>query len=181
MAKISNKLTIREAVNTDSSMIGDLIFDIWVNEYNFDVKKDDFPDLLNIEKYYSQSDGLFLLAIIDDVIVGTIACDKLNDDVYALKRMFVNKSYRKLGIAQALLDVLTSRIVQRNGTQNVSFYLSTKESEAIPAKFFYLKNGFKIIQRSELPINSPFFYKDDLFMHRQYKSALRKQLFGNSE
>ncbi|HSW93026.1 MAG TPA: GNAT family N-acetyltransferase [Gammaproteobacteria bacterium] len=157
-------ITIREANNSDSTHILDLIFKIWVDEYHFDVKKEHFPDLHEIEKYYSKEDGIFLVSIIGNQIVGTIACNRLTHHSFVLKRMFVDKNYRRLGIAQMLLNNLFSLMIGSIEFDKVSFYLSTKEIDAISAKKFYIKNGFRVIQKSMLPDNFPFFYKDDLFM-----------------
>lgn len=159
-------IIIRAATDNDANLIQDLIFDIWINEYHFAVKKESFPDLQEIENYYPNAGGLFLLAVLNNNIVGTVACSKLNAHCFVLKRMFVKKMLRGEGVAQKLLDQLFDQIVYSNNTQNAIFFLSTKESEAIAAKKFYLKNGFRIIHKSELPDNFPFFYQDDLFMIR---------------
>lgn len=79
--------------------------------------------------------------------------------------MFVKKEYRGLGVAQSLLNELFNQALFFNRL-NPSFFLSTKESNAIAAKKFYLKNGFRVIPKSALPKNFSFFYKDDLFMER---------------
>lgn len=162
--KIDRDIIIREATDNDANFIIELIFDIWINEYHFDVKREDFPDLHDIEKYYTDKGGLFLVAIANNKIIGTIACDKLNHKHFILKRMFVNKDYRRLGIAQSLLTKLFDQIVFAAEDLNVLLFLSTKESDAFAAKRFYLKNGFRIIPKSAVPKNFPFFYKDDLFM-----------------
>ncbi|MES2215559.1 MAG: GNAT family N-acetyltransferase [Pseudomonadota bacterium] len=154
---------IRAVRNKDAKDIQDLIFDIWHNEYGFDVKLEDVPDLEKIEEYYHDAGGLFLVALPGDKIIGTIAAEKLSTNDFALKRMFVNKDFRGKGIAQALLDALLLSFHD----QKLSFFLSTKENEAIAAKKFYLKNGFVVIAKSELPANFPFFYSDDLFMRRE--------------
>lgn len=169
--KPPNDITIRAAVDEDSEQILTLIFDIWINEYHFDVKQEDFPDLHAIEKYYSDVGGVFLVAAIQDVVIGTIGCDRLNDENFVLKRMFVNKNYRGMGIAQMLLEQLFQQVVFSKSHQNISFYLSTKESDAIAAKAFYLKNGFRVIPKPDLPKGFPFFYQDDLFMVRSLKCS----------
>ena len=107
---------------------------------------------------------LVLVALVDTQIVGTIACEKLDINHYVLKRMFVAKEYRGQGIAQSLLDALFQQVVYSKEQYPVSFTLSTKADDAIAAKKFYLKNGFRTIARSELPDRFPFFYQDDLFM-----------------
>ena len=95
------------------------------------MKKEDYPDLREIERYYLQARGEFLVAVLGDVIVGTIACDKLGESTYVLKRMFVDRRHRGLGIAQLLLDKLFDRITHRENNQAYSFFLSTKDSHSI--------------------------------------------------
>lgn len=158
------KIVIRKATNKDVMPIMDLIFDIWVNEYSFTVSREDTPDLSHIETHYAKKDGIFLIALDSSNIVGTIACSKLSKKEWILKRMFVKKSHRLRGIAQALLNRLLDELSKITNNNNVSLFLSTKEGEASSAKAFYLKNGFKVIPKSILPENFPYFYKDDLFM-----------------
>lgn len=151
---------IRLATNEDSSKILHLIGTIWINEYKFEINLQDFPDLHQILRFYSKEKGLFLVAVWKDKIIGTLACSKLMNDTFVLKRMFVHQDFRKNGIAQRLLEVLLKEKMDE------TFYLSTKEEVAAAAKNFYLKNGFKIITKEELPKDFPFFYEDDLFMKR---------------
>lgn len=157
-------MIIREASNQDADEISALIFDIWTNEYHFDINKEDYPDLKQIQKYYSDSGGLFLVALMNAHTIGTIACEKLDINHYVLKRMFVAKEYRGQGVAQSLLYALFQRVVYSKEQYPISFTLSTKADDAVAAKKFYLKNGFRTISRSELPDKFPFFYQDDLFM-----------------
>lgn len=158
------RMIIRDTTCQDTDEIINLIFNIWINEFHFDVSKDNYPDLKHIDQYYTDKDGLFLVAIIDAQIVGTIACDKLSHRNYVLKRMFVSKEHRGHGVAQSLLDALFQRVVYFPEQYDLSFFLSTKADQAIAAKKFYLKNGFRVITSSELPDKFPYFYQDDLFM-----------------
>ena len=158
---INESYIIRPAVDADSSEIIKLIFDIWQNEYHFQVHLQDYPDLQFIEEYYTHQGGGFFVALVEDEIVSTIAYEKLNEQIFALKRMFVRQGFRGQGIAQKLLDTLL-----KNVPAPATFYLSTKEDLAEAAKKFYLKNGFSIINPEQLPSEFPFFYEDDLFMKK---------------
>ncbi|MDP3531783.1 MAG: GNAT family N-acetyltransferase [Alphaproteobacteria bacterium] len=164
---MKNNISIREAKNVDSKNIINLIFDIWTQECGFKVHQKDFPDLHQIEDFYQLKGGLFLVAVINEEIVGTIAYDKITDTVFILKRMFVRKDFRQLGVAQRLLDTLLEKKIS---IPLCSFFLSTKEDLALAAKKLYLKNGFKIIERQDLPTQFPFFYEDDLFMVKNFDS-----------
>lgn len=153
---------ITKAKNEHVHQVIELIFNIWINEYSFKVFSEDYPDLQNIEEYYHNKEGgNFLIAIVDKDIVGTIACDRLNNKIYVLKRMFVKTTFRRQGIAQSLMNKLLEGFLP--GT---SFFLSTKEDLAFTAKRFYSRNGFEIISKESLPDVFPFFYEDDLFMRK---------------
>lgn len=167
-------MIIRSAKDKNASEIKQLIFNIWCDEYQFNVKEEDYPDLQYIEKYYDGTNGLFFVAIEKDKVIATIACSKLATDCFVLKRMFVDANYRGQGIAQQLLDYLFEKIVS-DVTCTFSIYLSTKESDAIAAKKLYLKNGFDVIDKSCLPANFPFFYEDDLFMIKKMVKEKHEQ------
>ena len=51
-------------------------------------------DLKNIEKEYFKNEGTFLIAEVNEKIVGTIAIKKEKNKVARLKRMFVDQKYR---------------------------------------------------------------------------------------
>ncbi|MCP4923216.1 MAG: GNAT family N-acetyltransferase [bacterium] len=158
--------TLRNATNKDSPAILKLIFDIWIHEYGFSVNPEETPDLHDIDAYYLEKGGLFLVALDPQgQLIGTIACAPLGEKNYALKRMFVHKDCRGKGVAGQLLQALFEQKVL--GQPGV-FYLSTKEDQAIAAKNFYLKNGFKVVEKKELPPTFPLFYEDDLFMKKTF-------------
>jgi len=152
---------IRKATNEDVSKIAKLIFHIWTKEYNFKVSPKNYPDLQDIEQHYHQKNDTFLVAALDEKIIGTIACSQLEKNIFVLKRMFVQSNVRRKGVAQALLNRLLKVYLPE-----AIFYLSTKEGLAIAAKKFYLKNRFEVISKNDLPNNFPIFYEDNLFMRK---------------
>lgn len=154
-------MEIVKASNCDANDVADLIFGIWVDELEFEVIRDDYPDLKDLEEYYHNKDGNFLVARINNEVVGTVACERINDSTYILKRMFVKNQYRGQGIAQALLDEL-----MKDFSTGTSFFLSTNDALAHAAKNLYLRNGFERIGRESLPTGFPYFYEDDLFMRK---------------
>lgn len=156
------KYKVIQAKNEHSSQITDLIFHIWTNEYAFNVDIKDYPDLKNIEDYYHNKLGNFIIALFNEEVIGTIACNQLSENSYVLKRMFVKIQYRGKGVAQALLDELL-----KDYNTGTIFFLSTNGSLAHAAKRLYLSNGFEIINRESLPVGFPYFYEDDLFMRKK--------------
>ena len=156
-------ISIRRANNRDIEAICSLIFNIWQQEYGFDVSPDDTPDLLDIEANYPKESAGFLLAAYKGKVIGTIATQRLEKGYWVLKRMFVHSDHRGTGVAQRLMDELMAWL-QQNSDKGDMLCLSTKESQAVRAKHFYLRNGFSMISKDTLPRTFPYFYEDDLFM-----------------
>ncbi len=156
-----HNITIRKATNQDSRNILDLLTKIWKNEYLYYATKRDFPDIEFIEDNYHKKGGNFLVACFEDKIIGTIACSPLTTKSYALRRVFINSIFRCQGIAQSMMNKLLGNF--QSGTE---FYLSSKEELGIAAKKFYIKNGFQIIEKDELPKDFPLYESDDLFMKK---------------
>ena len=108
-----------------------LIFDIWINEYHFQVSPEDYPDLQTIEAHYTNQAGAFWVAVENQKIIGCIACSRLCESTFVLKRMFVKRDSRERGVAQALLDRLL-----KDFSPGTAFYLSTKLDMSV----YYLGN-----------------------------------------
>ena len=159
----NTNIEIRKVKSADAKAIVNLIVTIWEAEYGFEVNEDDYPDLHNPCEYYHEDKGGFWVALDSDAIIGTIAYNKLSDNIFVLKRLFVSQRSRGQGVAQQLLNILVDDITNKHSTDS-KIYLSTKENEALAAKALYFKNGFVQIDRSKLPDKFPYFYKDDLFM-----------------
>jgi putative acetyltransferase len=93
-----------------------LISDIIVNEFNFKLDPDNLDsDIICIEEHYKKSDGgcFWVAESIENYdnrnyhqIIGTTAIRNLKqfESTAELKRMYVSRQFRKLGIAQRMLD-----------------------------------------------------------------------------
>ena len=105
------KFLIREFTNKDSNSVSSLILNIVDKEFNIKVDLNGLDsDLVHLGEYYNQHDGgcLYVAEIKDsNMIIGTAAIRSLKQfhSTCELKRMFVSKEYRKLGIGQGLLDM----------------------------------------------------------------------------
>ena len=156
------KFLIREFTNNDSNSVFFLILDIVDKEFNIKVDLNGLDsDLVCLGEYYNQNKGgcLYVAEIKDgNKIIGTAAIRNLKQFLSAceLKRMFVSKEYRKLGIGQGLLEV-TLDFARKVGYSKIFLYSS---SDLIAARNLYLKNGFVDIQR----YNDD--YRADVFMQR---------------
>lgn len=79
----------------------EFILSIQKNEFNINIDRNDQPDLENIEHNYLNSGGQFWLAINNHQnIVGTIGLIRLDNNMSALKKMFVDEGYRNLKIGK---------------------------------------------------------------------------------
>lgn len=105
-------------------------------------------DLICIEEHYNKSNGgCFWVAeeTIDKQIISTTGIRNLKQyaSTCELKRMYVVKEYRHLGIGQKLLDTAVD-FAKRIGYSRILLD-SSKYLEA--ARALYLKNGFVDIAR----------------------------------
>ncbi|MFH1308201.1 MAG: GNAT family N-acetyltransferase [archaeon] len=89
----------------------------------------------NFEEY-----SAFYIAEDNGKIIGTIAMKNQGNNIGRLKRMYVDKEYRKKGIAQKLYDQLENS-AKNQGIRKIS--LTTHKTMMGPANNFYKKNGYK--------------------------------------
>ena len=140
---------IRLFRKSDSKKVLNLISDIIVNEFNFRLEFDRLDsDLICIEEHYNKPDGgCFWVAeeISEKQIISTTGIRNLKQyaSTCELKRMYVAKEYRRLGIGQKLLDTAVY-FAKRIGYSRIVLD-SSKYLEA--ARTLYLKNGFVDIAR----------------------------------
>jgi len=70
-----------------------------------------------ISAYYGERDGCFWVAVKGDKVVGTFGLERASDDAMELRRMYVDPSARRRGIARRMLqfaqDACRSRNVSR--------------------------------------------------------------------
>jgi N-acetylglutamate synthase-like GNAT family acetyltransferase len=142
----------------------DLILTIQRDEFGFDIRAEDQPDLLNIANFYQTGSGGFWVALSDGDVVGTIALRDIGNNQGALRKMFVKDTHRggKTSVAFRLLE----RPVQSAATARVKdLYLGTTE-RFVAAHRFYEKNGFSRIAMELLPAAFPRMPLDTRFYHR---------------
>ncbi|MFK3436262.1 GNAT family N-acetyltransferase [Staphylococcus aureus] len=142
------------------------ILSIQKNEFNINIDRNDQPDLENIEHNYLNSGGQFWLAINNHQnIVGTIGLIRLDNNMSALKKIFVDEGYRNLKIGKKLLD----KVIMTCKEQNIDgIYLGTID-KFISAQYFYSNNGFREIKRGDLPSSFPKLDVDNRFYYRNLK------------
>ena len=108
------------------------------------------------QKYIKKNNGNFWIAVDGKEIIGTIALIDYKGGRGYLKRMYVQKNYRGLGVANMLLDTLLNYAKKKDYSE---IFLGTIESMERANKF-WKKCGFKKI--NSLPSDLPT-YGDTIF------------------
>jgi putative acetyltransferase len=67
-----------------------------------------------IAAYYSERDGSFWVAVKGDQLVGTFGLEHTSDDAMELRRMYVDPSARRRGIARRMLQFAEDECRRRN-------------------------------------------------------------------
>lgn len=138
-----------------------LILNIQQQEYQVQITQEDQPDLLAIPSFYQRDNGQFWVALDEGKVVGTISLLDIGNMQLALRKMFVEKSYRGQPhkVAEQLLDVALMH-AQTRGIREI-FLGTTPEFKA--AHRFYEKNGFTSIDKEQLPEMFPLVHVDRHF------------------
>lgn len=161
---------INSARPTDKSEIVRLILPIQRDEFSIPISLEDQPDLSDIESCYHGRGGNFWVAREGDQVVGTAALLAIGDHAFALRKMFVHSQYRgsrgnQPSVAQNLLSQALSWAKEQAGSR---IYLGTTEA-FLAAQKFYLKNGFKEIDRADLPASFPLMKVDSRFFVKELR------------
>lgn len=137
----------------------DLVTSIQQQEFNLPITYADQPDLAEILKFFD----IFLVAVIEDKIVGTIGLKQFKDFAI-LRKMFVKKDFRggNLGVAQKLLAYMEEKAILCNISQ---IYLGTTEIFKA-AHRFYKRNNYIETLKSGLPEDFPVMKIDTKFYYK---------------
>ena len=170
---MSQGIKIRLFQKSDSDKVIEFISDIIVNEFKFKLEFDTLDsDILAIDESYNKSNGscfwLAEMVVNDDdyysnthqqKILGTTAVRNLKqfESTCELKRMYVLRDFRRLGLGQKLLDIA---IDFAKGIGYSRMVLDSSKT-LYAARTLYLKNGFVDIPR----YNDN--YRADVFMERR--------------
>jgi GNAT superfamily N-acetyltransferase len=168
---MSTTITILPLTNAHAPKIVDLILPIQQQEFNVPITLDGQPDLVDVESAYFKNGGHFWGAVAEDTgqLLGTIALISIGYNAAALRKMFVKKEYRgkELGIAQRLMDSLLDYCIKNDIT---AIYLGTIDKMKA-AHRFYERNGFRTIEKTNLPGYYPNMSTDNLYY---YKTLTKK-------
>jgi len=131
---------IRPAANEDSREIKSLIFGI-LDEYNLTPDPGSLDkDLENIEGSYTNNKGIFNVVVNPDgIIVATTGLFKIDETTCELRKMYLLKDYRGMGIGKFLLDH-SIEAAKKLGYKKIILETASVLKEAIG---LYEKYGFK--------------------------------------
>lgn len=135
-------INIRKYEEIDKEKVIKLVHEVLFEIFNAEARN--IEDLKKIKEEYFEKGGIFYVAEDDGKIIGTIAVKRENN-IARLKRMFVDKKYRKQKIAQKLLDK-TLKFCKSKYYKKIILSTYPQMKTAIE---FYKKNGFKEYKRNE--------------------------------
>jgi GNAT superfamily N-acetyltransferase len=95
-----------------------------------------------IPAYYGERDGGFWVAVKGDKVVGTFGLERASDDAMELRRMYVNPSARRQGIARQMLQLAEDECRRRNVSR---LELGTAEIQQA-ALALYRNAGFGLVR-----------------------------------
>jgi N-acetylglutamate synthase-like GNAT family acetyltransferase len=144
--------------------VTDLILHIQRNEFGVPITREDQPDLNSIESFYQKGTGNFWVALIDNLMIGTIALIDIGNNQVALRKMFVKTEYRgapyKTG--QHLMDAAFAWMKEKGIHEVILGTLDRFQA----AQKFYLRNGFVEVLKKDLPPNFPAMTLDNRFFKK---------------
>jgi putative acetyltransferase len=126
---------------TNESQLHDAInlFNEYANSLNISLAFQNFSEELhNINMMYGSPTGCLLLVYENEQAIACAAYRKIGDAICELKRMYIKPNYRKQGIGQKLVDMLSQKAKQ-NGYDIMR--LDTLDT-MLPAISLYRNNGF---------------------------------------
>lgn len=161
------EVQIVQIKNESAAAIIDLVLPIQQIEFKVAITLSDQPDLLDIDNVYYKNGGAFWGAKAAGKLLGTIAMIKFSDNAVALRKMFVKKEFRgkELGIAQHLLENLMIHC-KNNGIDHL--YLGTVPVLQAALRF-YERNGFRKMEKTDLPAQFPLMGGDSVFYQLSLK------------
>jgi len=95
-----------------------------------------------IAAYYRERNGGFWVAVKGGQVVGTFGLERISDEAIELRRMYVDASARRQGIARKMLNFAEDECRRRNVSR---LELSTAEIQ-IAALAFYRGAGYRLVR-----------------------------------
>ena len=143
-----------------------LILPIQQKEFQISISEEDQPDLYRIPEIYQSGKGNFWIAKVDQQVIGTIGLLDIGNNELALRKMFVDETYR--GKTFQVASTLLQQAMQWSKDQCIQRIFLGTTAQFLAAHRFYEKNRFEKISEKDLPESFPvmkvdtFFYRLDL-------------------
>src|SRR5262244_30115 len=143
------KVTIRPFVEQDAAQVRELF--ITVNRllsppdlrdaFETYIERALVEEIDRIPAYYGERDGGFWVAVRGDKVVGTFGLERASDDAMELRRMYVDPSARRRGLARWMLQFAEDECRRRNVSR---LELSTAEIQQA-ALALYRNTGYRLV------------------------------------
>ncbi|MBP0588576.1 GNAT family N-acetyltransferase [Paraburkholderia sp. LEh10] len=120
-------------------------------EHNVGISIDEQSDLLDIERHYIANGGGFWVALDHEGhVVGTIALQIETSKVAVLKKFFVSAAWRGAGMGCA--SQLYETLIEHARLTGIATIVLDTPSVSTRSHRFYVRQGFRQIDASELPV-----------------------------
>lgn len=126
-------------------LILQIAYDTWELQKPFEFaneiyQSDEFVDVDNLDAFYFDNKGIFLVLMDEKKIVGTGAIKRLDDITCELKRMFLQSAYQGRGLGSNLLNELID-FAQAQGYKKIQLNIWQPQKQQA-AMHLYKKFGF---------------------------------------
>lgn len=152
------EIQLRQYQDTDQDTVWQLHVDGLNQTGSFVNNPKHDQDLLNIKETYLSHKGEFLIALINNKIIGMGAFRKVDNQTAEIKRMRVNREHQGKGIGTLILSSLIQKAKER-GYKKLILDTSTNQAAA---KHLYEKRGFKEFKRGKTEHLENIFYELEL-------------------
>ena len=149
-------LSVRPAGSADARGVVELIGRVYL-EYGFVyVPEVEVPDLFRFDQHYAAPRGAFFVVHEDDVVVGSVGVERLDDGSAELHRLYLDARLRSRGTGRALVEA----VLEWCRTQNIPRLILWSDTRFDQAHRLYERMGFQRTGERVLP--------DDLNQTREY-------------
>ncbi len=109
----------------------------WINEY-FEVEQPDREMLDNPEKYILEPGGQIFFAMVNEMVVGTVALIHEENDQFELAKMAVSPDFKGQGIGDKLIEAC----IDFSKEKQMSSIFLLSNTKLVPAINLYRKHSF---------------------------------------
>lgn len=126
----------------------------WLEEFFF-VEKHDLEVFENIEDVILNPGGEIFFCMINDEVAGTVAMQKVNDKVYEMAKLAVDKKFQ----GQKLSNLLVEACIDFAKKKNAEKIMLMSSTKLTPALNLYRKYNF-----TETPLDATDYHRADIQM-----------------